>query len=92
MKPLEPAVIKEKLTSLDGWKVNQAGKLEKRFTFTDFAEAFAFMARVALFAEKMDHHPEWSNVYNRVHIELTTHAASGLTERDFKLAAFIDGI
>lgn len=64
--------------------------IQRRFTFKDFNEAFAFMARVALMAEKMDHHPEWFNVYNRVDITLSTHDAGGLTERDIKLAEFID--
>ena len=60
--------------------------------FDDFGEAFAFMTHVALLAEKYDHHPEWSNVYNRVHITLTTHAADGLSARDVKLAKEIDKI
>lgn len=62
------------------------------FSFADFAQAFGFMARVALVAEKMDHHPEWSNVYNRVTVLLTTHDAGGLSERDAKLASAIDAM
>jgi 4a-hydroxytetrahydrobiopterin dehydratase len=66
-------------------------KLVKTFTFTDFSEAFAFMTRVALLAEKADHHPYWSNVYNRVTISLSTHDAGDIiTEKDRKLAAEID--
>jgi len=66
-------------------------KLKKTFQFKDFSEAFAFMTRVALAAEKMDHHPNWSNVYNRVEIELSTHDAGNVvTEKDRKLAAIID--
>lgn len=66
-------------------------KLRRTFTFTDFSEAFAFMARVALVAEKMDHHPEWTNVYNKVTIALSTHDAGGVvTDKDRKLAAAID--
>jgi 4a-hydroxytetrahydrobiopterin dehydratase len=66
-------------------------KLKKSFKFNDFSEAFAFMTRVALAAEKMDHHPNWSNVYNRVDIELSTHDAGNIvTEKDRKLAAIID--
>ncbi len=61
-------------------------KLYCKFVFADFVEAFGFMSRVALLAERMDHHPEWSNVYNRVEIYLTTHDAGGITERDFDLA------
>lgn len=64
--------------------------IKRRFQFEDFNAAFAFMTRVALAAEKADHHPEWSNVYNRVEIVLTTHDAGGLTQRDADLAAFIE--
>ena len=64
----------------------------REFSFADFAQAFGFMARVALVAEKMDHHPEWSNVYNRVTVLLTTHDAGGLSERDAKLASAIDAM
>jgi len=72
------------------WK-NENDKLVKEFEFKDFSEAFAFMTRVALEAEKMDHHPTWTNVYNKVKIELTTHSASNkVTEKDKKLAAIID--
>lgn len=71
----------------------QDNSLQRTFTFKDFSEAFAFMARVALVAEKMDHHPDWSNVYNRVHIKLNTHSAGGVvTDKDRKLAAAIDRI
>lgn len=66
--------------------------IARRFTFDDFARAFGFMASVAIIAEKMDHHPEWSNVYNRVDILLTTHDADGLSERDAKLAAAIEAL
>ncbi len=64
----------------------------REFSFADFAQAFGFMARVALVAEKMDHHPEWSNVYNRVTVLLTTHDAGGLSERDARLASAIDAM
>ncbi|MBK9195805.1 MAG: 4a-hydroxytetrahydrobiopterin dehydratase [Flavobacteriales bacterium] len=65
--------------------------LQRTFKFKDFSEAFAFMTRVALIAEKMDHHPDWSNVYNTVHVKLNTHSAGGVvTEKDRKLAAAID--
>jgi 4a-hydroxytetrahydrobiopterin dehydratase len=68
-------------------------RLQKEFQFKDFREAFAFMTRVALIAEKMDHHPNWSNVYNKVNIELTSHdAGNTVTERDRKLAKAIDAI
>jgi 4a-hydroxytetrahydrobiopterin dehydratase len=64
--------------------------IERKFIFKDFSEAFAFMTRVALLAEAHDHHPSWSNVYNRVSITLSTHDAGGLSERDIKLAEAID--
>lgn len=66
--------------------------ITRRFEFDDFARAFGFMASVAIIAEKMDHHPEWSNVYNRVDILLTTHDADGLSERDAKLAEAIEAL
>lgn len=66
--------------------------LTRRFIFPDFVAAFGFMARVALLAEKADHHPEWSNVYNRVDILLTTHDAGGLSERDIAMARAIDAL
>jgi 4a-hydroxytetrahydrobiopterin dehydratase len=74
------------------WK-EEDNKLKQSFQFKDFSEAFAFMTRVALAAEKMDHHPNWSNVYNKVDIELTTHdAGNTVTDRDKKLAQTIDKI
>lgn len=88
-KTLSPAAVQTRLAELNGWSLDD-GKLYQRFVFADFIEAFGFMSRVALLAQAMDHHPEWSNVYNRVEIYLTTHDAGGLTDRDFKLAAKID--
>lgn len=66
--------------------------ITRQFKFADFAQAFGFMASVAIIAEKMDHHPEWSNVYNRVDILLTTHDADGLSERDARLAEAIEAL
>ncbi len=75
------------------WTLSEAGDaIGRRFTFADFSQAFAFMTRVALIAERMDHHPEWSNVWNRVDIRLTTHEAAGLTARDARMAAAIDAL
>ena len=72
------------------WDVKRDA-IARSFTFQDFSAAFAFMTRVALAAEQADHHPEWSNVYNKVYILLTTHSAGGLTQKDIDLAKAIDG-
>lgn len=77
------------LTHLDNWTYRQ-GVITRDFKFGDFIEAFSFMTAVALEAEKMDHHPEWSNVYNKVSIALNTHSAGGITHLDVDLAAKID--
>jgi 4a-hydroxytetrahydrobiopterin dehydratase len=80
------------LNELPHWEYDREARgIRRTFSFTDFAEAFAFMTRVAILAEKADHHPEWFNVYNRVEILLTTHDAGGLSERDVSLAKLIDG-
>ncbi len=84
------AEIELALTTLPGWN-RDGDAIVRAYKFADFTHAFAFMARVALLAEKADHHPEWSNVYNRVDIRLTTHDAGGLTARDVDLARAIDG-
>ncbi len=82
---------KSGLARLKGWhELPERDAISKSFKFADFNAAFAFMTRVALQAEKMDHHPEWSNVWNKVEIVLTTHDAGGLSEKDLTLAAFID--
>ncbi|WP_029074929.1 4a-hydroxytetrahydrobiopterin dehydratase [Kaistia adipata] len=79
------------LAGLDGWApVEGRDAITKVFTFGDFQEAFAFMTRAALLAERMNHHPEWSNVYRTVTVTLTTHDAGGLTERDIELAEAMD--
>jgi len=83
--------VRTRIGDLPGWSL-AAGKLRRELRFDDFGAAFSFMTRVALVAERMDHHPDWSNVYNRVTIELQTHDAGGLTERDFELAAAISRI
>lgn len=75
------------LAGLDGWAESKdRNAMEKTFTFADFNAAFAFMTRAAMMAEKMDHHPEWFNVYNRVEVTLATHSAGGVTEKDIALA------
>lgn len=78
------------LASLPEWTLRGDGlAITRRFTFADFSEAFAFMTRVALYAEKANHHPEWTNVWNRVDITLTTHDAGGLSDRDAAMATAI---
>ncbi len=80
------------LAQLSGWKAVEGREaISKTFTFTDFNQAFGFMTRAALLAEKLDHHPEWFNVYNRVEVLLATHDADGVTELDLTLAKFMDG-
>lgn len=90
---LATAQRKTALAELNDWsEVEDRDAIRRTFHFADFAEAFAFMTRVALHAEKVDHHPEWFNVYNRVEIVLTTHDANGLTERDIQLAHYIESV
>ena len=82
----------EALASLPTWtEVQGRDAISRRFTFADFNEAFGFMTRAALLAEKMDHHPEWSNVYNKVDVTLSTHDAGGLTDLDLAMARAMDG-
>ncbi len=83
--------IKARLPGLPEWSLRD-GVLYRAFRFSDFSEAFGFMARVALEAERLDHHPEWQNVYNQVQISLTTHDAGGISDRDFELAQRIDAL
>ena len=81
------------LATLSGWTVRADGlAIMRTFRFADFSEAFAFMTRVALLAEKDDHHPEWFNVWNRVEITLTTHDAGGISQRDVEMARAIEGL
>jgi len=93
VEKLNSAERRRAMIRLKGWiKVRNRDAIHKEFRFKDFNEAFGFMNRVALMAEKMDHHPEWFNVYNRVDITLSTHDAGGMSERDVTLARFIDSI
>ena len=82
---LATAEVAERLSSLPGWTFS-GDALRRDFEFADFSEAFGFMTRVALAAEKLDHHPDWSNVWSRVSVALRTHDAGGVTELDFRLA------
>ena len=89
-QPLTAAQIEALPDALPGWSLLN-GKLHRELSFADFSEAFGFMARVALAAEALGHHPEWSNVWNRVTINLTTHDTGGLSDLDLELARRIDG-
>ena len=86
---LDDSEIAAMLMTLDGWK-RDGESIRKKFVFKDFAAAFGFMQSVADKAEELDHHPEWSNVYNKVDVMLTTHSEDGLTALDFALASFMD--
>ena len=83
--------IESEVNKMPGWKVVN-GKLSKSFEFKDFIEAFSFMTRVAMHAEKMNHHPEWFNVYNKVNVDLVTHDLNGISNYDMKLANAINKI
>ena len=83
--------IQEQLQGLDGWS-HRDGKICKDFQFADFSQAFAFMTRVAMLAEQQNHHPDWSNVWSKVHIGLNSHDVGGISARDFKLAKAIDAL
>jgi 4a-hydroxytetrahydrobiopterin dehydratase len=82
---LDPTEVERALEQLDGWELRDA-KLHRELRFADFAAAFGFMSAVAVVAAEMDHHPEWSNVYSRVVVDLVTHDAGGITELDLRLA------
>ena len=83
--------IQTALQDLEGWSVVD-GKLHKEFQFSDFYEAFGFMARASMHIEKMNHHPEWFNVYNKLVVDLMTHDASGITENDTNLAKILNSL
>ncbi len=90
---LEGDARAQALSGLDGWSEDEGrDAISKSFTFADFNEAFGWMTRAALVAEKMDHHPEWFNVWNRVDVTLSTHSAGGLTDLDIRLAKKMDAI
>ncbi len=83
--------IQSELQNLSGWSLVD-GKLHKEFQFDDFIQAFGFMTRAAIHAEKMNHHPEWFNVYNKLKVDLMTHDAGGITENDIKLAKILNSL
>ena len=89
---LDPTEIENHLKHISGWTLSPDGtRIEKSYTFRDFPDAFSFMTRVAFVAEQLNHHPDWTNAYNRVDVRLTTHDAGGLTHLDFGLAQSMDG-
>lgn len=89
IEKLSDTDIHARLRDLPGWSL-QKGKLTREFHFANFVDAFGFMTRAAMIAEKSNHHPEWFNVYNKVKVQLTTHDVKGISERDFALAATMD--
>lgn len=91
MSKLDEAAINSRLAELPQWNV-QSGKLHREYKFADFERALGFMLAAAPAIQKMDHHPEWTNVYNRVTVDLVTHSASGITEKDFKLAFVLEDL
>ena len=91
MRKLNETDVAERMTSIEGWTLDGA-RLRKEFLFGDFVQAFGFMTSVALVAEAMNHHPEWSNVYNRVVVHLSSHEVGGISELDFELAIKIESI
>ena len=88
---LSDGEVRSALSGLDGWTIVD-GKLHREYAFPDFAHAFGFMAAAATAIEKMDHHPEWFNVYGRVTVDLWTHSAGGITPRDTKLAEILEAL
>ena len=91
MMKLSSEQISEELKNIPGWSVKEE-KLHKDFEFGDFNEAFGFMTRAAMHIEKMNHHPEWFNVYNKLTVDLTTHDAGGITENDINLAKILNSL
>ena len=88
---LSSDLIKEELRNLKGWNIVN-DKLHKEFIFDDFNQAFGFMTRAAMHIEKLNHHPEWSNAYNRITVDLTTHDVGGITDNDIKLAKILNSL
>ncbi|MBT4889250.1 MAG: 4a-hydroxytetrahydrobiopterin dehydratase [Rhodospirillales bacterium] len=97
---LQGSIRKQAIAELDGWmdmsdesfEVEARDAIRKHFDFKNFSEAFAFMTHVAMKAEKMNHHPEWCNSYNKLRVTLTTHTSKGVTDLDIKLAKFMDAL
>ena len=88
---LSSEAIEQELKNLNGWTVVN-NKIHKEFQFGDFNQAFGFMTRAAMYIDKMNHHPEWFNVYNRITVDLTTHDAGGITQNDINLAKILNSL
>jgi 4a-hydroxytetrahydrobiopterin dehydratase len=91
LEKLSSDAVENELKSMDGWSVVN-GKLHKDFQFDDFNQAFGFMARASMHIEKMNHHPEWFNVYNKLSVDLMTHDAGGITQNDINLAKILNSL
>ncbi len=91
LERLSDEQIKDAISSLPGWRVVN-GKLHKDFVFKDYVEAFGFMCKASIHIEKMNHHPEWFNVYNKLSVDLTTHDAGGITQNDVNLAKIFNSL
>ncbi len=92
LNPIDPELLLSIKNDLPDWKITEKGTLHRKFTFSNFIEAFGFMTKVAIIAESINHHPEWKNVYSTVSIDLVTHDLGGLSELDLKLAKAINQI
>ena len=91
LEKLSDEQIRKEVSNMPGWNVMD-GKLPKDFVFKDFIEAFGFMSRAAIHIEKMNHHPEWFNVYNKIKVDLVTHDAGGITKNDIELAKILNSL
>jgi len=91
LEKLSDEQIRKELSNIPGWNVMD-GKLHKDFVFKDFIDAFGFMSRAAIHIEKMNHHPEWFNVYNKIKVDLVTHDAGGITQNDINLAKILNSL
>ena len=91
LEKLSDEQIRKELTNIPGWNVMN-GKLHKDFVFKDFIDAFGFMSKAAIHIEKMNHHPEWLNVYNKIKVDLVTHDADGITQNDINLAKILNSL
>jgi 4a-hydroxytetrahydrobiopterin dehydratase len=92
VETIAPEELPALLSGLEGWQSSDGQAITRDFAFPDFARAMAFMTAVAIRADRLDHHPEWSNVYRSVSVRLTTHSAKGLTRLDFDLATYMDEV